>query len=503
MKYIGLIALMGWLALSGCEDALEDYYGDEDLPGLSSVEIIDRLKSEPGYSEFVALLEETGYAGELQKDLLFTVWAPQDATMPDTVKRMSLESKKELVENHLSYMVIYQRNLEKLQRVKTLAGKYLLVTNKADGFNVGGAGLENADRVCRNGVVHGVQQWLLPRKSIYEWLNALGEDYSIFRDSLMARNVRIFDKENSVPNGVDEMGQTVYDTVWKTGNPILDKGDIRLEDKQFTLFIPDNDVILTMYRETAAYLDEVKRQCKASDTAQWIDWLLRAAVHKNVIEVKEGKSYQSVFAKEMRMSVQQAGEYTDLSNGRAYRLTHCHIPRDIYFKTVEFNPYYNRLYAPGEYDWVSQLAEPMLMDDAGKVVRIQFPGDTICEFSFLTYDFNVKELFHPVEVMPGNYKVTARFDVFFWHNKDSEADSMRIWMNGAEIAKIEGLSPAGGKLFHDQQGLVAKSVWIGDTLGPVTVKLKTLTPDPEKMNILLSHTRMAPGRFVLTPTDNY
>lgn len=497
MKYIGFIIGFGLLSLSGCKETLEDYYGKPDDSGVSDIGILEQLEKDTVYTEFLALLKETGFDQEFAKDILYTVWAPADATMPDTIKWMSLENKKIVVANHLSYMMLYRRNLEKLSRVKMLSGKYLKLTGKANEFLLDGAGLENTDQVCCNGVIHGIREWLLPRKNIYEWLEILPDEYSMFRDTLLARNARVFDKSQSVPVSVNEMGQTVYDTVWKMDNPILAKGDIRREDEVFTFFIPDNVAVRQMYEETTAWLRDVKCACTAADSAKWMTWLLQAAICKDIITVKPGMTFKSVHGKELRSDVQQAGEFSDLSNGRAYRMTYCHIPRNMYFKTLEFNPYYNRYYAPGEYDQYT-LTNSIDLDGTNKVVKVQFePSHEPYTFTFLACNFTEKELFYPVQVMPGLYKVTGQFN----NRENNKTDSIRIWVNDRMIATISGVTEKGGKKYQNKQGVIVEEVQIGDTLGPVTVKLQPAVP-PE-ITPSGAYTYIGPGRFVLTPADNY
>lgn len=53
----------------------------------------------------------------------------------------------------------------------------------------------------------------------------------------------LFDKANSIPTGVDITGNTVYDSVFYVYNPLFEKAQFNSEFKQFTLFLPDNEVL--------------------------------------------------------------------------------------------------------------------------------------------------------------------------------------------------------------------------------------------------------------------
>ena len=55
-----------------------------------------------------------------------------------------------------------------------------------------------------------------------------------FKNAVLSRNIKIFDKNNSLSIGVDESGNTVYDSVFTVKNPyFLDKGlDLASESKR-------------------------------------------------------------------------------------------------------------------------------------------------------------------------------------------------------------------------------------------------------------------------------
>lgn len=94
-----------------------------------------------------------------------------------------------------------------------------------------------------NGVIHVIDEMMAARINLYEYIKQLPDEYSIYRDSIMAYSVELFDESKSTPIGVDKTGNTIYDSVFVVYNPLFDTVEINSEFKQFTCFIPDNNVM--------------------------------------------------------------------------------------------------------------------------------------------------------------------------------------------------------------------------------------------------------------------
>lgn len=215
-KIVKALCCLAFLTASACIDAVDDYYtGGETATREGSV--LEYLEKTPDYSDFVNLVAETGMTETLSGTDLVTVWAPVNP-MPAGVASMSPSEKIRLVRNHISITTVFSRNLDRLSTVGTLAGKYLTVGKGSEGYTVDGVALSELDRVFENGVVHRAADWLTPRKNLYQWLEEVGDDYSRFRDTLFAHNLRVFDKENSPITGVDENGRIIYGTGLKSCN---------------------------------------------------------------------------------------------------------------------------------------------------------------------------------------------------------------------------------------------------------------------------------------------
>src|SRR5690606_24504931 len=137
---------------------------------------------------------------------------------------------------------------------------YLSVRKEGEVVRVGDAQVVKGNQLCKNGVVHEINQLLTPDQSLYEYLDNLGDDYSIIRDTLLAMNDTIFDPINSIPIGVDPTGNTLYDSVYVITNPIFEKADIRSEFSEITMFLPRNQVIENCFNDLGLLYDQFGKE---------------------------------------------------------------------------------------------------------------------------------------------------------------------------------------------------------------------------------------------------
>ncbi len=104
--------------------------------------------------------------------------------------------------------------------------------------------MDMVDNYCRNGVIHEIDRLLVPMPNIYEYIMDLDSSFSILQDFILSMDERFIDYENSERIGVDDNGNAIYDTVWKTENYFLDNvAGLNNEAKAYTGFIPRNDYV--------------------------------------------------------------------------------------------------------------------------------------------------------------------------------------------------------------------------------------------------------------------
>ena len=144
----------------------------------------------------------------------------------------------------------------------TTIGKYL---NMKKGSNTevkifeSSINLDNVDNYCRNGVIHEIDRLLVPMPNIYEFIMDLDSSFSILQDFILSLDDRFIDYENSERIGVDDNGNAIYDTVWKTENYYLDNvAELNNESKPYTGFIPGNDHVRAAIGMVSNYFGNIE-----------------------------------------------------------------------------------------------------------------------------------------------------------------------------------------------------------------------------------------------------
>lgn len=136
----------------------------------SSKNIMQTLSGQAALSTFSATIQKSDAAATLASPGPFTVFAPSDAAFKalpsDTLTKWQQPASQEKLSAILKFHVVPGRltvaDLKDGQKLKTVNGEELSVT-KADGkVTINGAQVTQADLTASNGVVHVVNEVLLP-----------------------------------------------------------------------------------------------------------------------------------------------------------------------------------------------------------------------------------------------------------------------------------------------------------------------------------------------------
>lgn len=472
-KIISKLCVLLFL-LAGCQENWSDYYtqtegGDTDASATAN--LLDQLKSVPEYSKFVELLEETKVSEELSRNQVLTVWAPTNASMPAEVATMSEKDKITLCKNHINYVALYNTKLTDGKVIKTLAGKNLIIKeNGADQFSFDGQEVTKLNQNCTNGVIHEINGWLMPRKNIFEYiLEDAGPEYSIIRDSLLARCDTVFKPGLSFPLGVDELGNTLYDSVFVIENSLLEyKSDIRSEDEDFTMFLPTDQCIKNMYQEMNDYFANSGSFMTQRDSTKFFGWILRSIIHQGKIDTYAG-NFTSPYGYEWRSEKQliAPGGYKSFSNGYVYEVEKIHIPKFMYLTSMKSYTYY-----------LSELPEDKLDEyltmtnvnsyDLAKVYAVGHPFAQVLgnkteptasyEFTTLAKDFDGKLI--DGKLSPGFYSINVSYRIYLCGN-------IRLSINGEEVITFNSNS---GTEYVGRE--IVKSFEVKEEWGFNTLKIK-------------------------------
>lgn len=236
-------------SLWACSDNWDKHYDNPD--NVAGQTVLELIQANPELSKFARMIEIAGYDKLLGSSQTFTVFAPVDAALGD-IDLDDVEQVKRLVANHISRFS-NSSSTSAAQSVKMYNGKHF----EFDGLNFGGSRLLTADVVAKNGVLHTIASQLPYHYNLREYIDTHASTSSIA--AFIARfDERKLDPEASVAVGVDDKGQTVYDSVLVNYNPIFDHkpyglGSISAEDSVFTMIIPDNQAWAQAYERISPY----------------------------------------------------------------------------------------------------------------------------------------------------------------------------------------------------------------------------------------------------------
>ncbi|MBO4443461.1 MAG: hypothetical protein J5814_01645 [Bacteroidaceae bacterium] len=379
VKAKGLFPLSPWalafslfafvsLLFTQCSDSWSEHYSSSSLEGTLAVEVVASdvasfLQSQKNLGTMTEAYRAAGLWSEMKESKKCTAVVCEDADI-DSADR-SLMDDPQFARGTLSAFVVPPTSLVDGYGILTLSGKNLWVALGEDGTLL--IDEKKITRIVKatNGYVYFVSGIIPVRPSVYEFMQSLGDDYSLFRSWVMDFEETYFDAEASVVAGVDAMGNTVYsDSVMAKRNTLMDRffedglpsWDMRSESYQSTLFVPSNDLLLHAYysaldsiprwlNRPATAADSLKfkkwmvtslfvdRRLKQAEVAPSVDGLLECVggCIREKDETTDKETFTAYEAAIWKPSVQKvdANHPVSLSNGTAYFLTDYKIPNHV------------------------------------------------------------------------------------------------------------------------------------------------------------------------------
>ncbi|WP_083984919.1 fasciclin domain-containing protein [Geofilum rubicundum] len=334
MKSLVAIFCFCLLGLAACSDAWNQYYSDKAEDVTTSDQTLGAfLEAEEAFSDFRALLQEAGVLDELDKDQYMTVWAVNNEHF-DLSGIGNLEPSH-VARYHLNYLAYGENNLKAGLRIPTFNGTYITIGES--GALVNESRILSSQRF-KNGVVHEIDQIMVPLINMFDYISQLGDDHSMIRDSILSYNSRVFDRRNSTPVGVDPTGNTVYDSVFYTSNPLFEQADFSSEFSQYTLFLPNNQVVEATFDKLKDQYDLMGQVFGAEDSLMAMTWIKEAVFHEGIVEdYNERVDWVSPFGNVWRSTVQEVDTQSGrpLSNGYVFDVTDMKVPNNVIIDRIK------------------------------------------------------------------------------------------------------------------------------------------------------------------------
>lgn len=141
---------------------------------VPSKDIVDNAMGSADHTTLVAAVKAAGLVETLKGTGPFTVFAPTNAAFDKlpkgTVETLVKPENKAKLTNILTYHVvpgsIMAKDLKDGQKLKTVQGEELKVTEKDGKWYVDGAQITIADVVSKNGVTHVIDGVAMPKKKM-------------------------------------------------------------------------------------------------------------------------------------------------------------------------------------------------------------------------------------------------------------------------------------------------------------------------------------------------
>lgn len=354
-KIICAICVIG--GISACNELKDDSHYKEAESAIANAElkIVDissqaYMQSRSDLSAMNQLFQQQGIYDELQKKgQLSTMLVVTNDHFQQPTEEVSF-----ITRSHVSDISISPANLEDGTRLMMWHGKYVNVSIDEQGqegiivdhvlFNNGA--VKEVIKTA-TGYIYVISEMIQTPTSLYDYIESLPDDYSIFREMVRASGGKEFDRANSKAVSVNEQGNTVYDSVFIYTNTFFDavNFDMNSESLTATMLLCSNKVIEDALEDAHQRLEAWDQERPDSIIK---DWILKTAFFNKKytaadMQTTEDQDLKSIYGTQWRTSVQKvdAQNPTELSNGIVYNVTRLHIPTNVLiYRLKDFFYYY-------------------------------------------------------------------------------------------------------------------------------------------------------------------
>ncbi|MCR5314921.1 MAG: fasciclin domain-containing protein [Bacteroidaceae bacterium] len=256
----GILVFTGLLVSYACSDTWDDHYD----PNLSTGNVVDatiyqQIKSTNELSDFLEILDKTGYSALLDESQIVTVFAPvngsfnKDSLLTEIANGHKDQVITRFVKNHIA-RYNYSSNTNK-QDIMLLNQKKTTLTNGVVG--VDSVHAKSVNTVCNNGILHVMNSELTFHPNIYELLE-LDPDVDSMYTIIKYYDDDSLDVTRSVYRGVDEDGNRIYvDSVMIKANRLMQRLDsyIYREDSNYLVIAPRKSAYNERYQLVNSYFN--------------------------------------------------------------------------------------------------------------------------------------------------------------------------------------------------------------------------------------------------------
>ena len=328
--FIAIIAV-----LAACDAWQNDIRLNDDAKGKN---LYEAIASNPDLSVFNNILQLTGYDKFLQEEQSVTVFAPQNSVLAG-LNLSDTEALKVWVKNYIAYYSYY---VDKSGNFETSNIRMINEKNvPVNAAGISGAGIVKSNQASSNGVLHIIDDMIIDRKNILEYLLEQSGYEQI--QYIISEDEQMMDMERSVQKGVDIYGRPIFDTVWTISNAFLDAFPLGNETLAFNVVLLESNALEKLKAKYAKYMKQVDAEKQAEE-------IIRHITNDLVLypeDIDETKRYMSMSGDSLLVDINVSSivETYQASNGKIYKLNDVDVKmynNKIKTKIIEAEDYTER-----------------------------------------------------------------------------------------------------------------------------------------------------------------
>jgi uncharacterized surface protein with fasciclin (FAS1) repeats len=436
-----LIALIGLTFFTSCQKTWDEHYSDYG-PEVDS-KMIDYLSNNEEFSDFISMLHNYGldslvYSNESKTLFIPTNEALSNLTIQDTTGFMD-----QILSYHISPTVLLSNNIQNQNSKKLLTSlsKFMLIEKISNQLYADGIAITYSSPLFQDGKYFKVDEVIIPKPSIYGYLELYNPFLKEYIDEFDTLDL---DLSLSIPLGYNELGQTIYDSVYN----------------EYNLFEEEFFPISKEFRErTATFILYTKEQyleaigvmasnlgIQTSDIPEkWINEVFLSQIFDK--SVFEGSLTYSEF-KPSLLNIKRDTSFVEpseidpdsrfeCSNGIVYNFLDFRVPEELYLGKRRFEcENYISAIGLGRYVWDTEKVKVLSGISTEPIVTETnlASNDTIVTIPFeFNYTGNYSIEFDLDNIFAGNYLLE-------WRGNYRPSGNFKVFVNDVDVTNTSPMT---------------------------------------------------------------
>lgn len=359
-KLFSTLIISSLLFATACTDLWDDHYDEAAMTSkleLYQGTVIDYMHSNSELSALSGLFDKSGVTDQVYDNHDYTIIVYPNGIFEKSDYVNDLQYAKYCICDN----AISPARITDGLGLHTWLNKVVWFNKKNNDYLLDKCNIQKIVK-AKNGYIYYISDAVIPiRQSIYDVLNGLGDDYSVFKGLVKQYDEIYFDPSINTPIGTNPAGNTIYkDSVWSVRNTLMDRytsdgaamWNMRSDDYASTMLIPSNNQIQAAIDTAMSKIPVwLGRAATDDDRIKFEKWIVKACFFNKrlttdqitgnadidcvggCVKIINGDKvkYTSVDAAMWRPWVQKVrtDDAITASNGYAYFIDYLKIPNNV------------------------------------------------------------------------------------------------------------------------------------------------------------------------------